>query len=315
MESYQHDLYLIDVYDTLSVESGTLKIGDEYYPIFTIRSLVLYGQYSLSMSVLSLLSKHGIVCHCFNYYGNYLGTYYPTDQRNISRLLVKQYELASDNKQLLRFQKMVVKEFCKTGLSLLKYYKRKGYNVDIPQMVVHEIPRIMEAHNKQLYYVALNQIVEALGFNFEKRSYRPPHNVVNSLMSFFNALLYKDILNSLYRRGLDPKISFTHAINNRRAHALEYDLADFIRPVLVDRLIITLLNRKKITEEMFDSQKGYYLKSAYIKHVIGHYQAFMQEDYGYTFGMMSGYQLINAHIDQLQLYLKEKVPMKGAKLQ
>lgn len=156
MESYQHDLYLIDVHNTLSVDGGTLRIGDEYYPIFTVRSLVLYGQYSLSMSVLSLLTKHGIVCHCFNYYGNYLGTYYPTDRRNISRLLVKQYELASDDTMLLRFQKMVVREFCKTGLSFLKYYKRKGYDIKIPKMVEHDIPRIMETHNKQLYYASFD---------------------------------------------------------------------------------------------------------------------------------------------------------------
>lgn len=314
MDAYQHDLYLIDVYDSLVVDGGTLKIGDEFYPIKSVRSIVVYGQYSLTTSVLALFAKHGIVCHCFNYYGNYIGTYYPMDNRNISRLLVSQYALVSNKKQLLKFQKMAVREFCKTGQSLLRYYKRKGVSVSVPKMITNEQPLIMEALNKQQYYVSLENIFKIYGYIFEKRSYRPPHNIVNSLMSFFNAMLYKDILNGLYRFGLDPKISMTHAISTRRAHALEYDLSDFLRPVLVDRLIITLLKKNKVTEDMFQTDNGYYLKSTYIKELIQYYQHFMQEEYGYTFGSLTGYQLINEHIRQFQVYLKDGTPMKGARL-
>lgn len=274
----------------------------------------MYGNYSLSMPVLSLLTKHGIICHCLDYYGNYLGAYYPKDNRNISKLVLLQYELVNNKKELEKFQLMSTKEYYRTGVSLLRYYKRKGHNINIPKIILHKNHNIMEAHNKQQYYKSLDELLMEFNYKFEKRTYRPPHNIVNSLMSFLNALLYKDILNIIYRRGLDPKISFTHAINNRRPHALEYDIADFIRPVIVDRLIIKLLKKNKIKTEMFDTSKGYYLKQIYIKEMILYYQKFMEDTYGYTFGNFNGYQLINYYIEQIQLYLKERTKIRGARL-
>jgi CRISPR-associated protein Cas1 len=114
----------------------------------------------------------------------------------------------------------------------------------------------MEALNKQNYYKIWHELCSYYSFYFEYRSYKPPHNELNSIMSFMYGLIYKDIIQSIYKQGLDPRLSFNHAINNRRNSALEYDISDYIKPILVDRLIFRLIRSKKIQIHDFDPKTG-----------------------------------------------------------
>ena len=79
---------------------------------------------------------------------------------------------------------------------------------------------------------------------------RPPDNMINSLISFVNSLIYAKVLSEIYRTQLNPAISYLHEPGVRR-YSLCLDIAEVFKPLIGDRLIFALLNRKQITEESF----------------------------------------------------------------
>ncbi|ELZ84464.1 CRISPR-associated protein Cas1 [Haloferax gibbonsii ATCC 33959] len=101
-------------------------------------------------------------------------------------------------------------------------------------------------------YYSLFREVTPDSLPFIKREFRPPPNEVNSLISFGNSLLYSAILTEIYSTHLDPTISYLHEPAERR-YSLCLDLSELFKPLIVDRLIFRLLNRKQITEDDFDS--------------------------------------------------------------
>lgn len=53
---------------------------------------------------------------------------------------------------------------------------------------------------------------------------------------------------------MDPRIGFLHETNFRR-FSLNLDVAEIFKPILVDRLIFTLINKKMVQRKSF-SEKG-----------------------------------------------------------
>jgi CRISPR-associated protein Cas1 len=100
------------------------------------------------------------------------------------------------------------------------------------------------------YYEAFDTIID--GFEMVKRSKRPPENEVNALISFGNMMCYSQCLRAIHLTQLNPTISFLHEPGERR-YSLALDLAEIFKPVLVDRLIFRMLNRKELKQEDFES--------------------------------------------------------------
>jgi CRISPR-associated protein Cas1 len=80
---------------------------------------------------------------------------------------------------------------------------------------------------------------------FGGRSRRPPLDRVNALLSFLYAMLGHDCRAALEAHGLDPQVGFLHADRPGRA-GLALDLMEELRPVLADRLALSLINRAQI---------------------------------------------------------------------
>lgn len=80
----------------------------------------------------------------------------------------------------------------------------------------------------------------------------PPDNMINSLISFVNSLIYTKVLTEIYKTQLNPTISYLHEPGTKR-FSLALDLAEIFKPLIGDRLIFSLLNRNQITEESFTS--------------------------------------------------------------
>ncbi|QVQ53392.1 type I-C CRISPR-associated endonuclease Cas1 [Spiractinospora alimapuensis] len=85
------------------------------------------------------------------------------------------------------------------------------------------------------------------------RSRRPPRDPVNSLLSFLYGLTRSHAHGALEQVGLDPYVGFLHGIRPGKP-SLALDLMEEFRPVLADRLAVTLLNRKQIRAEHFEYQ-------------------------------------------------------------
>jgi CRISPR-associated protein Cas1 len=92
-------------------------------------------------------------------------------------------------------------------------------------------------------------------FQVNGRSRRPPRDPVNALLSFVYALLRSECVAALESVGLDPQVGYLHALRPGRP-ALALDLMEELRPVVADRLALTLINRKQIQAEHFVDLPG-----------------------------------------------------------
>ncbi len=87
------------------------------------------------------------------------------------------------------------------------------------------------------------------------RSRRPPRDRANALLSFLYALLRQECVAGLEGVGLDPQVGYLHALRPGRP-ALALDLMEEFRPLVADRLALTLINRRQLAAEHFEETPG-----------------------------------------------------------
>lgn len=115
-----------------------------------------------------------------------------------------------------------------------------------------DLVRGREGEAAALYFSVFNHLIlnEKESFYFSGRSRRPPMDRVNALLSFLYAMLGHDCRSAAEAHGLDPQIGFLHADRPGRS-GLALDLMEDLRPVLVDRLVLTLINRGQLKGDDF----------------------------------------------------------------
>ncbi len=112
--------------------------------------------------------------------------------------------------------------------------------------------RGIEGASAVSYFSVFDQLIlqQRESFRFQGRSRRPPLDNVNALLSFGYALLTSMCVSALETVGLDPYLGFFHADRPGRC-SLALDLEEEFRAYLVDRFVLSLINRKMITEKAF----------------------------------------------------------------
>ena len=228
--------------------------GKKPLPINKIYSVYAYGQITISSQVINLFAKEGIPIHFFNYYGFYNGSYYPRESLLSGDLLIKQAEHYLNFSKRLKLAKLFVEGSAKNILKVLSYYKIDN-NIKDTLKELKDAKRITEVMNvegriRSEYYNYFDDILPE-EFKMEGRSRQPPKNMVNSLISFGNSLMYSTVLSEIYNTQLNPTISYLHEPSERR-FSLSLDLSEIFKPILVDRVIFYLVNKKMITKKDFN---------------------------------------------------------------
>lgn len=113
----------------------------------------------------------------------------------------------------------------------------------------------IEGNIRKKYYEAWSVIINQ-EIEFEKRVMHPPDNMINSLISFVNSLIYSKTLTEIYHTQLNPTISYLHEPGSRR-YSLCLDLSEIFKPLIGDRLIFSLLNKNQITENSFTRELNF----------------------------------------------------------
>lgn len=245
-------------------------------PIHKIHTIYVYGKVSVTSQVISYLAKNGVCIHFFNKYGFFEGSFYPRETLVSGDVVVKQAAHYLDGKKRL----YLAKEFlcgCFDNISRnLKYYSLEDAVHEIEEWTlkvpdVRSIPELMsiEGNIWSIYYNSFNQILPD-NFQFEKRTRRPPENMVNCLISFANSLIYSATLSEIYNTQLNPAVSFLHEPHERR-FSLSLDLSEIFKPFLGDRTIFKVLNKGILTEDHFREDVNYCLlneegKKLFLKH-------------------------------------------------
>lgn len=239
--------------------------GRKYIPVENTKEIFVFGEVSLNKRFLEFLTQSEIILHFFNRYDYYVGSYYPREHLNSGYMILKQAEHYLDEKKRLNLARRFVDGAIANMCQVVRYYNRRGKNLEdvdrrlvalkecLPECKEIDVLRAIEGNAREIYYKSFDIILDDPDFCFEKRTKRPPQNYLNTLISFGNSLLYTQILSEIYQTHLDPRIGYLHATNFRR-FTLNLDLAEIFKPIIVDRLIFTLVGKKMI--KVSDFTKG-----------------------------------------------------------
>jgi CRISP-associated protein Cas1 len=130
---------------------------------------------------------------------------------------------------------------------------------DEPEAETHELDQIRgyEGQGASLYFevFTLHLRQQRADFAFTTRSRRPPRDAINCLLSYLYALVRHDCIAALTATGLDPFVGYLHAERPNRP-SLALDLMEEFRPLIADRLAVTLINRRQITKDDFIVREG-----------------------------------------------------------
>lgn len=255
--------------NTLCFETEEAK---KFIPVEDTGEIMVFGEVTVNKKLLEYLSQKEIVLHFFSHYGYYMGSFYPREHLNSGYMTLKQAEHYLDKNKRLTIAREIVYGAARNIRQVLKYYLGREKNVaDVLQSVERLLETIegcpdtatlmaIEGNIRDHYYKAFDNIIGHQDFVFQVRSRRPPKNYLNTLISFGNSLLYTICLSEIYKTHLDPRIGYLHATNFRR-FTLNLDLAEIFKPIIIDRIIFTLIGKKVITKQDFDQDtEGIMLK-------------------------------------------------------
>ncbi len=304
---------------TLSRQDSSLvlktKNGNIHYiPIEQIDTLICFGEVTLNKRTLSLLNTYRVSILFFNYYGNYIGRFSPKQYVD-GKIMVNQVHAYSDAITRQNIASIMIKSSLSNCLSLLKYYNKKGFdlkeNIKEIQSTILKVENknidellLLEAHARKSYYACFDIILQNEKFHFIKRSKHPPENEINAMLSYGYSLLYANYLSVLDRSRLYSQISFVHSLTKQN-ESLQYDLADILKPVLVDRLVISLCRHKQVKEEYFEYKEDRcYLNKEGAKFFVGKYEDYLKKTININNRSYSYRNLISREVHLLSNYLE-----------
>ena len=258
-----------------------------YIPIETVDEIYVMSEMDFNTNLINFLSKYGVVVHFFNYYSFYTGSFQPREKLVSGNLLINQAEHYSDKKKRLAIAQKFIDGASYNIYRNLRYYNGRGKDVqnfmdkiealrkDIYK--TESISELMgyEGNIRKTYYEAWNIIVDQ-DIDFKKRVRNPPDNMINTLISFVNTLVYTKVLSAIYNTQLNPTISYLHEPGERR-FSLSLDISEIFKPIIADRLIFSLLNKKQITEKSFTKDLNYlHLKKDASKTIVAELDSKLQ---------------------------------------
>lgn len=252
-------------------------------PIERINDIYVMSEMTFNTAFINYISQYGIPIHFFNYYNFYTGSYYPKESLLAGQLLVKQVEHYTNGEKRIEIARKFINAAADNIYRNLRYYNSRGKELsEFMNEVDHLRKKILKAEAvdelmgiegniRRYYYTAWNEIVNQ-EIQFEKRVMHPPDNMINSLISFVNSLIYSKTLSEIYHTQLNPTISYLHEPGARR-YSLCLDLSEVFKPLIGDRLIFSLLNRKQITEDSFTKELNFlHLKKEASKLIVTEFE-------------------------------------------
>jgi CRISP-associated protein Cas1 len=149
-----------------------------------------------------------------------------------------------------------------------------------------DMARGIEGDASRVYFGVFNHLIlgDRVAFEFKSRSRRPPLDRINALLSFLYALLANDARSACEAAGLDAAVGFLHR-DRPGSPGLALDLMEELRPVIADRVALTLTNRRQIKAEGFHIQPtgGVLMDDDTRRTVVSEYQKRKQEEVVHPF--------------------------------
>jgi CRISPR-associated protein Cas1 len=232
-------------------------------PIHTLEGIVGFGRVSFSPPAMGLCAERGVVISHLSEQGEFWARVEGPVRGNVL-LRRRQFRVADDPECAAGIaQSMVMAKIANCRTTLLRAARerdnspagieqaadRLGRTLD--RLLRRQLPldqvRGVEGESAALYFSVFDGLIvqQKDAFAFRGRSRRPPLDPVNALLSFVYTLLVHDVTFALESVGLDPYAGFLHTDRPGRP-GLALDLMEEFRPVLADRLVLSLINRQQV---------------------------------------------------------------------
>ena len=259
--------------DGLNIVISVKKEVKGRVPIHMIGSIVCFGRVAVSPPLMGFCSERGVTIVFLTDYGKFLARvegpvsgnvllrreqYRRTDdavgcgeivrnlvagkvhnQRSVLRRVLRDYADPdeSDSNRALQKADKQLSRVLETIKSELDVDKLRGFEGDAGQIYFSVFPLFLRGADY---------------FQFKGRSRRPPLDSVNATLSFVYTLLVNDCRSALETVGLDPAVGFLHRDRPGRP-SLALDLIEEFRAPYADRLVLSLINRRQLSDKDFDN--------------------------------------------------------------
>jgi len=243
------------------VDENGVEGPPKYIPIEGVDNLYCFGALDANSALYNFLGKASVSVHFFDYYEHYTGSFLPKEYLLSGKVLIAQTNHYTHKKKRSVLARKLIEGAAFNMQKNLRYYDNRGKDTSaqiekigyLSQQLANydEVDELMgiEGNIRMCYYEAFDLIIN--DFEMGNRSKQPPSNEVNAMISFCNMMCYTLCLDQIYHTQLNPTVSYLHQPGERR-FSLCLDLSEIFKPILVDRMIFSLLNKKVIGKNDFD---------------------------------------------------------------
>lgn len=259
-------------HDTLRVEvGGETKLR---MPLLHLGAIVCFGDVLLSPAFLHRCAEDGRAVVLLDWHGRFKARVEGGVNGNVL-LRRAQHEALTDEVRTLHIGRMCVAGKIQNSRQVLLRAARETAESDdvrrlssaaeslgqaiqrLESFATADEVRGCEGEAARAYFGAFDAMVreDRASFEMTERSRRPPLDRLNALLSFAYTLLLADCVAAAEGVGLDPQVGYLHTLRPGRP-ALALDLVEEFRPVLADRLVLSLINRRQIKRDDFVERVG-----------------------------------------------------------
>ncbi len=271
MKKLQNSLYITRQGAYLHKERETLVIEVEkekamQVPIHAIQAIYCFGNVMVSPFLMGFCGENGVHLAFFTEYGRFLGRLQGKQTGNVL-LRQAQYKIAETQPELIS-RNIIAAKITNSRSVLYRHLRNHGENKVVNQAIIQisaalkrlekatslDSIRGIEGEVASFYFAVFDQLIlpsVGEGFKFKTRSRRPPLDRVNVMLSFLYSVVGNDISAALQGVGLDPQMGFLHQTRPGR-DSLAQDILEEFRAWLVDRLVLSLINRKQVKTNDFE---------------------------------------------------------------
>lgn len=239
-------------------------------PVHMLESLVCIGRISVSPQLLGFCSEQGITICYLTAQGRFLARVEGPISGNVL-LRREQYQRSDDPAGCAAIvRNLLAGKVHNQRAVLARGWRDHGDRLTDTRTFQHTLRRLklipqrlllehnvdslrgLEGEAAQAYFGVFDQLIriDSPLLRFGGRNRRPPRDAFNALLSFLYTLLTHDCRSALETIGLDPAVGFLHRDRPGRP-SLALDLAEEFRPLLGERLALSLINRRQLTESDF----------------------------------------------------------------
>ncbi len=266
-----------NVYLSRDGENVVIKEGENELariPIHLLESIVAFNYLGMSPALMGLCAERGVTVSFVTEHGKFLATIHGPTSGNVL-LRRQQYRLSQDAETSATVAGwLVAAKIANCRVVLQRAIRDHGKNVDADKLrragdrlrdcldrvsgcTDLSVVRGIEGEAANVYFSSFNELIVAQkeDFAMDGRTRRPPRDNMNAILSFLYTLLTNDMRSALETVGLDPAVGFLHRDRPGRP-SLALDLIEELRPYLVDRLALSLVNRKQVSSKGFEKREN-----------------------------------------------------------